>query len=126
MQTNERLLRGYFTEACTELNPGDGKCVCVMLAIAKHDSQYATAGVGKKTNNPCNTRPSGDNSYSKEGVYESHGNGWFATYPNLRDGAYACTDLYVRRFAGRTAKNLTDVWAQTKSKSYHNAVASCY
>ena len=123
---NEYIIRGYATEACAELSPGDKHCACVVSAIAKQDSGYATLGVGAKTNNPCNLRPIGENGGIPHTDYHSPGNGFFGKYANLRDGTKACVDLYVRKYKGLRTDTITWQWARTRNPAYYGAIRSCY
>ena len=96
-----------------------------MSAIFTHDSQWCTAGVGKKTNNCGNIRSTSlDVPWT---VYRPvNNNGTFAKFPDIRTGILANVDLYVRKYMGRSPSEITRVWAQTKSGGYFNSINECY
>lgn len=106
---------------------GERKCICVNDAIFRHDSSWATKGIGRKASNPCNMRPPKLWKPSVPfTVYKSPGNGEFAKFGSLEDGITACVELYKRSYADLDAKTLVKRWAQTSNKNYHDAVASCF
>ena len=115
---NQKLLN----QACN----GDEKCVCINNAIFKHDSSWATKGVGARAKNPCNMRmPS---TWEPTGIIASTQGavGHFAVYDSLENGINGCVELYSRFYADLDPYTLTTRWAQTHDKNYHNAVASCF
>lgn len=123
MPTGDRL--DMLTKACN----GDEKCICVNHAIFKHDSGWATAGVGRKANNPGNMRPPKTWSPSVPfTIYYAKGNGQFARFESLRDGVQANVELYFRFYSKYTnADDLVDVWADGGGNaSYRNAVRKCF
>lgn len=107
---------------------GDAKCSCINAAIFKHDSSWATAGVGRKAKNPCNMRPPSTWKPSvKMGVYKSPGNGTFAKFDTVEDGITACVELYKRNYKDMPPQKLVSLWtAGGGNKHYRSAVSSCY
>jgi hypothetical protein len=97
-----------------------------MNAIFIHDSKWATEGVGKWANNPGNLRCMSSASPYKHQCVESPGNGFFAKFQTLEDGIGANVDLYARLYAGKTAREITRIWAQTNNPSYFSAIDKCY
>ena len=117
----------FLAEACSTMAPHDSRCYCVVNQIAINDSSWGTAGVGKKTNNPCNIRPMGDASPIEHGVYHSPGNGYFSHFNSMEDGIVACIDLYIRKYSGKTPDELTKIFAENpESRGYWESVRSCY
>jgi len=119
--------------ACREFAPNDAQCVCINNAVFVRDSAWATANnadgtpsVGKRMNNPGNVRCLGDNSPVPSVCTPTKNNGSFAKFDSLEDGVRANVDLYARLYAGKGWTDLTNTWAQTKSKEYHEAVGSCF
>lgn len=108
---------------------GDAKCVCVENAIFTHDSGWATAGVGKKTNNPGNMRPPRLWQPSVPlTIYKAPGNGVFARFATLEEGVQANVELYTRHYAKyTTADALVSAWAGGGGNAqYRGAVRSCF
>ena len=106
----------------------DGRCVCVNDAIFKHDSSWATAGVGKRTLNPCNMRPpvTWAPSVAFE-VYHAKGNGKFAKFDTLSDGITACVELYQRNYSTLPPAKLVARWTDGGGKgAYTAAVTRCF
>lgn len=122
LPTGDRL--AMLTKACE----GDGKCICIVDAVAKHDSSWATAGIGKKTNNVCNMRPPGTWKPSVPfSVYRAKGNGVFAHFNSVQDGVTACAELYNRFYADLSADKLVSRWTSGGGNvAYRSAVASCF
>lgn len=107
----------------------DEKCICINNAIYKHDSSWATAGIGKKVNNPGNMRPPRTWKPSVPfTIYNAKGNGQFAHFQTLEDGIIANVELYQRNYAKyETANALVSVWAGGGGNSeYRRAVANCF
>jgi hypothetical protein len=107
---------------------GDGKCICINSAIFKHDSSWATAGIGKKTNNVCNMRPP---KLWKPSVpftiYNAPGNGKFAKFNSIADGITACVELYQRNYKHLPPAALVSRWTDKGgNRAYRSSVASCY
>lgn len=108
---------------------GDEKCICIVNGIFKHDSGWATAGVGKKALNPGNMRiPKTWEPSVPFTVYHSKGNGQFAQFKTLEDGVIANVELYQRFYAQYESANaLVNVWADGGGNaSYRSAVANCF
>ena len=107
---------------------GDEKCICIVNAVAKHDSSWSTAGVGKKVNNPCNLRPPATWEPSVPfSIYHAKGNGVFARFDSVKDGATACVELYQRFYQDLTADQLVSRWTDGGGdKHYRSAVANCF
>lgn len=113
---------------------GEAKCTCVNAAIFKHDSSWSTAGVGKRTNNPCNTRPSKNHPNSHSTEYTV--NGPFARFASFEDGVQSCVALYRRGYEAKTAFSLVKVWtghandpkwpSTPAEREYLSAVQACY
>jgi hypothetical protein len=115
-------------QALSDACNGEHKCICINDAIFKHDSSWATAGVGKKANNPCNMRVphSWTPSVPYNGVYKGP-NGVFARYHSVSDGVTACVELYNRMYRDLTADQLVSRWtAGGGNRAYRSAVKSCY
>ena len=108
--------------------PNDKKCACVNNEIFKHDSEWMNAGIGKKTNNPCNMRiPRSWTPSVPMGAYDTNGNGWFASFDTKEDGIHACIELYSRFYKDRTSVNLVNVWTSGDANgSYYSSVRNCY
>ncbi len=106
----------------------DEKCFCINNAIFKHDSSWATAGIGKKTLNPCNMRPPKTWEPSAPfTVYHAKGNGKFARFETLADGINACVELYDRFYDELSANKLVSRWTDGGgNKAYHSAVSNCF
>lgn len=107
----------------------DEKCICINNAIFKHDSSWATAGVGRKANNPGNMRiPRTWSPSVPLTTYHANGNGTFAKFATLQDGVQANVELYYRFYDKfETADALVDQWADGGGNwSYRNAVRSCF
>lgn len=121
-------LQKVLAEACQTHAPGDEKCVCVNNAIYRHDSGWATAGVGKKTRNPGNMRvPSTWKPSVPFEVYHSPGNGVFSKFKTLEDGIVANVELYARLYQDLSAPALVSRWADGGGdRHYRSAVSSCY
>ena len=104
----------------------DAKCVCVMDAVFKHDSSWATAGVGKRALNPCNMRIPG--SWTPPVTLHSIDtvNGTFARFDSLKDGIQACVETYNRFYSGMSADRLVAYWTGGGNANYRAAVGSCY
>ncbi|QGH72441.1 MAG: hypothetical protein [Siphoviridae sp. ctpQM7] len=128
MVDNEYLIRGYIAEACTALAPGDRRCECVNAEIMRHDSLFATAGVGKKLLNPANIRCiKPEDSVVPVSCVPSPQNGSFSSFKTLRDGTYAGVALYVKKYAGRHHESIVRIWAgNPQSKGYWEGVRSCF
>ena len=114
--------------ACASIAPDDPKCACVNNEIFKHDSSWATAGIGKKANNPCNMRvPSTWKPSVPMMVYTTANNGHFAKFETLEDGITACVELYARNYKHRSAYDLVSIWTNRGAEeSYYYNVAQCY
>lgn len=108
---------------------GDERCICITNGIFKHDSGWATAGVGKKALNPGNMRIPRTWTPSVEmSSYNSGQNGIFAKFNSLEDGIRANVELYQRFYAQyENADALVSVWADGGGDaSYRAAVANCF
>jgi hypothetical protein len=108
---------------------GDERCICINNAIFKHDSGWATAGVGRKANNPGNMRPPKLWTPSVPfTIYHAKGNGQFAKFETLEDGVQANVELYFRHYAKyENADALVNVWADGGgNSSYRGAVRKCF
>lgn len=111
-------------EACES----EEKCICINNAIFKHDSSWATAGVGAKTNNPCNMRiPKTWKPSVKVSTYYSPGNGSFARFDTLADGITACVELYKRNYSKLPPDTLVTRWTSgDNNREYLTAVYNCF
>ena len=98
-----------------------------MDQIFRHDSNWATAGIGARTNNPGNLRCLGsDNPWQKSCVASVNNNGHFASFATLKDGIYANVDLWNRLYRGKGADNIARIWAGCpQTKAYWDALRSC-
>jgi len=97
-----------------------------MDAVFTHDSAWATAGIGKKNNNPSNLRCiTTDNPYHGKCI-PSAGNGSFEWFPDLQTGIYAAVDVYNRLYRGLPADKMTYKWARTQNGAYYNALRKCF
>ena len=113
---------------------GDAKCVCVLNAIFIHDSSWATAGVGKRTKNPCNTRPS-DN-HPRPFTVEHTVNGPFARFSTLNDGIESCVEVWRRGYQDKSAFDTAKIWTgnrknkdygkKKEERAYINAIGKCF
>jgi len=114
--------------ACQKIAPNDPKCYCINNAVFKHDSSWATSGVGKKTNNPGNMRvPRLWKPSVSFTVYHSPGNGVFSKFKTLEDGITANVELYSRLYKDLSPGTLVDVWADGGGNAhYRGAVKSCF
>lgn len=106
----------------------DDRCVCVNDAIFKHDSSWATAGIGARINNPCNMRvPSTWKPSVPFTVYRARGNGVFSRFETLQDGVTACVELYARNYKHLPPDTLVSIWTDGGgNRAYRAAVSSCY
>lgn len=120
--------KGPLDKACDTHAPGDSKCACVLNEIFKHDSSWATAGVGKRANNPCNMRiPATWTPAVGKPKKEYSVNGVFAKFATLEDGISACTELYARRYQDLLPEKLVSVWTDGGGNgAYRSSVKSCY
>jgi len=120
--------KGPLDEACDTHAPDDSKCACVMNEVFKHDSSWATAGVGKRANNPCNMRvPSSWIPSVGKPKKEYSVNGVFAKFDSLEDGISACTELYARKYQDLPAETLVSRWTDGGGKgAYTRNVKNCY
>ncbi len=106
---------------------GDKKCSCINRAIFVHDSGFATAGVGKRANNPCNMRRPG--TWDPKGVTGETGGavGHFLVFDSLQSGINACVEVYTRFYTDLTASQLVSRWtAGGGNANYRAAVSACY
>lgn len=113
---------------------GQKKCICINDAIFKHDSSWATAGVGARTLNPCNTRPSANHPKPFKVAYSK--NGPFAQFSTLDDGIISCVSLYQRNYSKLGPTATVKIWSghsrdknfpsTPSERAYVSAVASCY
>lgn len=121
LPTGDRL--ALLTKPCGN----DTKCVCINHAIFKHDSSWATAGVGKRANNPCNMRVPATWKPSVTMSRIDSVNGEFAKFDSLEDGVTACVELYQRLYKDLPAEKLVSRWTDGGGNgSYLSAVKSCY
>lgn len=105
----------------------DAKCVCINDAIFKHDSSWATAGVGKRAFNPCNMRVPSSWKPSVKMSRISTVNGTFAKFATLDDGIKACVELYQRLYKHLPSHTLVSRWTNGGgNRAYRSAVTSCY
>lgn len=106
----------------------DDKCVCINHAIFKHDSSWATAGVGKRLNNPCNMRvPATWKPSVPFTVYTAKGNGVFSKFDTLQDGVTACVELYRRNYSDLPPDTLVARWTDGGGQgAYQSAVNQCF
>lgn len=106
---------------------GDEKCICINNAIFKHDSSWATAGVGKRALNPCNMRVPGTWKPSVSMRSINSVNGVFARFDSLEDGVTACVELWQRLYKDLPADKLVSRWTDGGGNThYRSAVRSCY
>lgn len=106
---------------------GDAKCVCINHAIFKHDSSWATAGVGKRALNPCNMRVPATWKPSVPMRSIKSVNGVFARFDSLQDGVTACVELWQRLYKDLPADKLVSRWTDGGGNTaYRSAVRSCY
>ncbi len=106
---------------------GDKKCSCIINAIAIHESEFATAGVGKRAKNHCNLRRPG--SWTPKGIVGETGGavGKFLVFDSLQSGLDACAEVYNRFYKDVSADKLVSAWAAGGgNKAYRSAVKSCY
>ena len=127
-ELSERPYAESIRSSCSSLAKHDPRCVCILHAIAKHDSAYASSGIGKKHNNIGNIR-----CLKEYGIVPSacaaslNGNGHFASFDSVDDSIIALADLYVRKYAGRSPDDITRIYAgNPQSSEYWKAVRSCY
>jgi hypothetical protein len=128
LDTKTEKKKGPLDVACDTHAPGDTKCACVMNEIFKHDSGWATAGVGKRAKNPCNMRvPSSWTPAVGKPSKEYSVNGVFAKFATLEDGISACTELYARRYKDLSASVLVSRWTDGGGNAaYRGGVKNCY
>ncbi|HEV7278867.1 MAG TPA: hypothetical protein VGN57_01535 [Pirellulaceae bacterium] len=108
---------------------GDAKCICINNAIFKHDSSWATKGVGKKALNPGNMRPPKTWKPSVPfTVYVKAKDDYFAKFETLEHGIIANVELYQRFYAHLpNADALVSKWAGGGGNAnYRAAVRSCF
>lgn len=106
---------------------GDAQCICVVDKIAIMDSSWATAGIGKRTLNPCNLRPPSSWKFPVPyTAYQAKGNGYFAHFETLQDGVTACAATYNKYYRDMSPRQLVKVWAQSSNQNYVNMVATCF
>jgi hypothetical protein len=111
-------------DACGQNN---FKCICINHAIFKHDSSWATAGVGKRANNPCNMRVPRTWKPSVPMSHINSVNGEFAKFKTLEDGVTACVELYNRLYSDLPPAKLVSRWTDGGgNKAYRSAVANCF
>lgn len=114
--------KDHLAEVC-----GDARCTCINNAIFKHDSSWATAGVGKRALNPCNMRVPSSWKPSVPMRKEASINGTFAKFNTLEDGITACVELYERLYKHLPAEKLVARWTNGEGNvSYQAAVSACY
>lgn len=98
-----------------------------MDEVFKHDSGWATAGVGARNLNPGNLRCLSPDSPWESSCVASPGNGHFAKFSTLEDGIYANVDLWNRKYRGKSADAIARIWAGCpQSKAYWDALRGCH
>lgn len=101
--------------------------MCINHAIFKHDSSWATAGVGARANNPCNMRVPATWVPSVPISRMQSVNGEFAKFRTLEGGVTACVELYQRLYKDLPASTLVSRWTDGGgNQAYRSAVSSCY
>ena len=120
-------LHSLIVSACNEYAPTDQLCPCIVSAMAKNDSLFATAGVGARTKNPGNMRCVAD-------IFMPNGtdcvgslSGSFSAFQTLEEGVRQNVALYIRKYAGKAPDEVTRVWAGSpRSEGYWKDIRSCY
>lgn len=121
------ITKGPLDIACDTHAPGDSKCACINNEIFKHDSAWATAGVGKRAKNPCNMRKPG--TWEPKGVVgQTKGaEGYFLVFDSLQSGITACVETYSRFYRDATPEALVARWTNGGGQgAYYNNVKKCY
>ncbi len=112
---------------CGSLAPHDPVCACVVDAIAKHDSVYATKGSGVRFHNIGNIRCLGSDNISKTDCITTPTNASFASFDTVHDSIVSLVDLYVRKYAGLSADTLAHNYSMTgQGSAYMKAIEDCY
>ena len=121
LEQKQNVLR----RACNELT-SDPACFCVMNAVFEHDSDWGTAvGVGKDYNNWGNHKCRSTPDNNAECRTRPNGLRW-AYYPTAKDGIYGNVSLYAKRYANKGADYVIDVWVQTATPDYKEALRACF
>ncbi len=113
----------------------DDKCVCINHAIFKHDSSWATAGVGARALNPCNLRPPKTWKPSvpftilpvSQVIDGKRTTTYFAKFKTLEDGVTACVETYKRFYSELPPAELVSRWTDGGGQgAYQSAVNKCF
>ena len=97
-----------------------------MDAIFQHDSAWSTAaGVGKDYNNPGNIKCRSTPEHGAVCATRPNGIKW-SKFETLKDGIYGNVALFADRYSNRGAEYVIDVWVQTATPDYKEALRSCF
>ena len=84
--------------------------------------------MGKRLNNIGNVRCLRDYGIVESACAKSlNSNGHFASFESVEDSILAISDLYVRKYAGKSPDQITKMYAgNPQSEGYWTAIRACY